>query len=60
MTRKYENVYHELSLKRVARCGHLSKEGRWFQCEDCQPILPSDDDSGWEYFSELDEEEELC
>lgn len=58
MTRKYENEYHVMTIPRMAKCGHISKTGRWFKCELCQPILPSDDNSGWEYFSELDEEEE--
>ena len=59
-TRTYTNERDAMSSKRMARCGHWDVTGRYFKCVSCQPVLPSDEKGGWEYFSELDEEEELC
>lgn len=41
--RKYDDEYHAMSTKRVAKCGHVTKIGRYFKCEKCQPDLESDD-----------------
>lgn len=32
---------------RKAKCGHVSQIGRYFKCEECQPVLPSEDE--WLY-----------
>lgn len=53
--RKYvkRNVF--AASTRKAKCGHVSKEGRYFKCENCQPELESDD-GDWNYFNLSDEE----
>lgn len=40
----------ENSMIRTAKCGHLSKQGRYFKCENCQPTLP-EDNGDWDYFN---------
>ena len=62
MARKYDNEIHALSSKRIARCGHPTKEGRYFKCEKCVPELPTDPgDSLYngESLNDLTEEDDL-
>lgn len=42
--------FHPASVRK-ARCGHISKEGRYFKCEKCEPILQSDN-GDWNYFAD--------
>jgi hypothetical protein len=42
--RKYEKRDEFVASVRKAKCGHVSKIGRYFKCEVCQPELPDDDD----------------
>lgn len=39
----YVSKNHTSTDKRVARCGHISKIGRWFKCERCVKDLSEDD-----------------
>lgn len=53
--RKYDKKDYVASSRRVARCGHVSLEGRYFKCENCVPELESDDGE-WNYFNLTEEE----
>lgn len=47
---------------RMAKCGHVSHEGRYNNCERCIPVLP-EDDGDLNYFQtdmELGDLEENC
>lgn len=52
--RKYDDEWHVNSSKRKARCGHFTKIGRYFLCENCQPILEEETD--YNYFDSLDDD----
>lgn len=41
--RKYVKRGDEVANYRLAKCGHMSKLGRYFKCESCLEELPSDD-----------------
>lgn len=56
--RRYQKRDEFVNSVRKARCGHISKLGRYFRCESCQPELPSDDDT-WLYFADDEASEEL-
>lgn len=48
--RKYvKKDYVEASV-RMAKCGHVSKQGRYRMCENCLPVLP-EDNGDWDYFN---------
>lgn len=53
--RKYQKRSEVEGSVRKARCGHISKQGRYFNCENCVPELPSDN-GDWDYFNLTDEE----
>lgn len=53
--RKYAKRDDAMTKPKLAKCGHPSKEARYFQCEDCLPVLPSDD-GDWNYFNLTEEE----
>lgn len=55
--RKYVSRDKALNKKRIARCGHETKEMRYFKCENCVPELPSDDGEDWNYFMSPEDEE---
>jgi hypothetical protein len=48
--RKYVKKDFVESSVRKAKCGHISKQGRWLNCEDCVPVLP-EDNGDWDYFN---------
>jgi hypothetical protein len=54
--RKKNDKAHCPVIKTKARCGHVSKQGRYFKCEKCLKYLPSDD-GDLTYFSSTDEDE---
>jgi len=43
MKKQYNMRDKSLNIARVARCGHVSIENRYFKCENCKPVLPEDD-----------------
>ena len=51
---KYDDEWHVNSTKRIAKCGHPTKEGRYFQCENCKPNLEEETD--WNYFDSIDDD----
>jgi len=57
MKRKYIKKDIAPVTKRVSRCGHVSKLGRYFSCEACTPIL--EDDAGeYTYHGNLPEQKD--
>lgn len=42
--RKYNQRDNEATKKKVARCGHVTKIARYFECENCKPELEEDDE----------------
>ena len=57
--RKYVQRDDSATLPRLARCGHVSKIGRFFKCEKCLEILPEEDehpDMTYHSFDEGDED----
>jgi hypothetical protein len=53
--RKYVKRDVVADTVRKAKCGHITKEGRYFKCEKCLPQLDTDD-GDWNYFNLTDEE----
>jgi hypothetical protein len=59
---KYNKTYG-LKQVRVAKCGHISKIGRYLKCEKCLETLPEDDGDLVYHQTELEPEdfiEENC
>lgn len=57
--RKYVKRSDAVANFRKSRCGHVSKIGRYFYCEECKPELESDD-GDLTYFQIDDEFEEIA
>lgn len=56
---KYKKRDNPVINTRLAKCGHVSSEGRYFNCENCQPVLPEDDGDLVYFQSESEFEDDL-